>query len=457
MNKFLFEAFYLFLSLSVLQSQNLTPGFQFLGKGYDIFFSNLYDTSGNGDPGWKEQVFQFTTTQGLKTPDGLWVVPDYTTSTLLSACSIEQTETILNDGFDYQHSVSLGFDAELSLFNASFQFSIDSKHVVQTTISKESIYAQVESTCAAYQLNMNAYLTPNVTDEFQYGAETLTDTYDEDAYMTFVQTFGTHYIRSLRLGGRWGWLIEFNRQSFQKMLDDSINWNLGLQYAGKVKAGFHLNGSVDTNTVTKVMNSISHNFSYNIGGDYKPDSESWMASIRAAPMPIKVQAIPIWNLIDKKYLPTTTNLNLKKANLMNATVNYCNWLRLNLDSSVNCTPPQPLPQPKPSQLNPNAIRGICVQNNGGYAMSWRLYKNSDIHADSDVFTAGNSRCLDGLQVQAQDGDSLDCGVMILAGLQDYRGCDSKNNIFDERSTLLANYVCWGSTFNPSCKFDGYSQ
>ena len=202
MNKFLFEAFYLFLSLSVLQSQNLTPGFQFLGKGYDIFFSNLYDTSGNGDPGWKEQVFQFTTTQGLKTPDGLWVVPDYTTSTLLSACSIEQTETILNDGFDYQHSVSLGFDAELSLFNASFQFSIDSKHVVQTTISKESIYAQVESTCAAYQLNMNAYLTPNVTDEFQYGAETLTDTYDEDAYMTFVQLDSLYTESEIRWHGQ---------------------------------------------------------------------------------------------------------------------------------------------------------------------------------------------------------------------------------------------------------------
>ena len=459
MKTLFFQAIFLFFAVNVLAQQTMTPGFQFLGKGYDAFFGNLYDTSGNGDPGWRENVFEFTTNQNRKTPDNLWVVPDYTTSTMLSACSVEQTEKLLNDGFDYQNQVTLGFGIDLELFGASFQFSIDSKHITKTTIDEESIYAIMESTCAAYQLNMNAYLTPNITDDFRYGVDTLTDVYDETAYMTFIQTFGTHYIRELRLGGRWGWLIEFKRKSFQKMLDDSINWNIGLSYAGKVKAGFNLNGSTETNTVTTVMNSISHNFTFNIGGDYHPDSDTWMSSIRANPMPINIQAIPIWNLLISKYFPTVANLNGKKTLLMNATLNYCSWLHNNIDSTVNCTRPAPLPKPQPKPIDPNAIRGICVHNNGGYALSWKLYNDNhqNLYAQSDVFTAGNYRCLDGLQVQAMAGDHLSCGLVITAGLNNYRSCDTAKNIFNPMSTLSANYICGGSTLNPYCQFDGYSQ
>ena len=445
-------------SSGIQAQQSMTPGFQFLGRGYDVLFGNLYDTSGNGDAGWREQIFQFTTNQGLKTPDNLWLVPDYTTSLLLSTCSVDQTETILNDSFDYQNSVSVGFDINLDLFGAAFQFGIDSKHVADTTISKESIYAQLESSCAVYQLNMNRYKTPNVSEEFFYGAQSLTDIYDEDTYMQFIQTFGTHYIGQLRLGGRWGWLIEMKRNSFQKMLDDSIDWQLGLQYAGKVKAGFNVNGSVDTKTVTIVTDSISHNFSYNIGGDYKPDSNEWMSSVRANPMPIFMTPLPIWDLFTTAHLPGISNLSGKKALLLNATLNFCGWLRQTVNPKINCTRPEPLPKPTPAKLDPNAVRAICVTNNGGYAMYWRLINTNrpSVHADTDTFAAGSTRCMDGLMVQAEQGEGLSCGIMIIAGVQDYPGCDEGNN-YDPRSTLSANYVCWGSTMGPSCKFDGFSQ
>ena len=379
----------------------MTPGFQFLGRGYDALFGNIYDTSGNGDAGWKSQVFEFTTKQQVKTPDNLWIVPDYTQSTLLSTCSVDQSQTVLNDDFDYQHSVSVGFGIDLDLFGAAFKFSIDSKHITHTTINKESIFAQLESTCAVYQLIMNAYKTANVTEDFLYGVQSLTETYDEETYMQFIQVFGTHYARGLRLGGRWGWLIEFSRNDFQKMIDDSVNWNLGLSYAGKVKAGIDLNGSVDTTTMTKVMNSITNNFSYNIGGDYQAEASDWIKSVRATPMPIKIDPIPIWELLTTKYVPSVENLNIKKALLKNATLNYCSWVVNNLDSSVNCSRPEPLPKPTPSPVSPDAVRGICIRNNGAYGMYWRLYNDnhSGVFAESEGYTAGNIKCLDGMQVK----------------------------------------------------------
>ena len=458
--------FIAFCSSAIQAQQAMTPGFQFLGRGYDVLFGNVFDTSGNGDGGWREQIFEFTTNQGLKTPDHLWSVPDYTNSLLISACSVDQTETILNDSFDYQNSVSVGFNVNLDLFGAAFQFGIDSKHVSDTTITQDSIFAQLESTCAAYQLNMNRYKTPNVTEEFVYGAQSLTDIYDEAAYMEFIQTFGTHYIQQLRLGGRWGWLIEMNRKSFQKMLDDSINWQLGLKYAGEIKAGgkssnlstgFNINGSNEQKTVSIVTDSISHNFSYNIGGEYKPEASAWMNSVRANPMPIFIQPQPIWDLFTTTYFPGISNLSVKKALLKNATLNFCSWLT-KANPKLNCTRPQPVAKPKAANLDPNAIRAICVKNIGGFAMSWKL-KNSkrpNLNAESECYAAGNGRCLDGLMVQAEKGDMLNCGLMIIAGKQDYPGCGFGNK-YDPRSTLSANYVCSGSTFNPSCRFDGLTQ
>ena len=118
-------------------------------------------------------------------------MPDYTHSTLLSDCSIVQNETIINDGSDYQKAVANAFDVNLSLYNASFQFGYDSKHITNTTKNGESIFAQVESTCAVYQLKINRYKTPNVTEDFLYGVYSLSDIYDEYTYMTFLQTFGT--------------------------------------------------------------------------------------------------------------------------------------------------------------------------------------------------------------------------------------------------------------------------
>ena len=465
MRAFLFFLFPLFFQFLPNQSQTaMTPGFQFLGRGYDIYYGNPEDTSGNGDQGWREQMFQFTTTSGQKTPDNQWLVPDGTQSLLLSSCSLDQSETLINDAYDYQNTVVAGFGIDLNLFGASFQFSIDSKHIAHTTFEKESIYAQLQSTCAAYQLNVNAFKPPPFNDEFLAGVDSLTDLYDEGIYMYFIQIFGTHYARSLRLGGRWGWLIEMDRKSFQKMLDDGVDWNMGLKYAGKVTAGINANGSDDTNSMAKIMQTVLHNYSFNIGGDYKPDSGEWMASVRADPMPLGVETVPIWQVVTSHNLPSVANITVKQSNLKNATENYCKWLQNNGDPNVSCQRPTPLPKPTPgsSDPDPNSVSSICVHNNGGFALSWRLIKGdpfsflpSSVHADSDSFAAGGYRCLDANLVQAQKGDTLTCTINIIGGKHDFNACGLGVK-YDARSTLAANYVCGGGTMTPNCKFDGFS-
>ena len=79
---------------------------------------------------------------------------------------------------------------------------------------------------------------------------------------------------------------------------------------------------------------------------------------------------------------------------------------------------------------------------------------------SDVFTEGNSRCLDGMQIGAQRGDWLTCHVQIKAGTNPYCNWGSpgvKGWRFDERAVLQANYECTGSTKVNNCHFVGLSE
>jgi hypothetical protein len=436
----------------------MTPGFQFLGNGYDVFNGNIYDTTGNGDGGYREPVFSFTNKEGKKTPDGKWLVPDKTSAILLSACSIDQSQTVMNSAYDYQQSVATGIGINFEAFGAAFQFSVESKHISQTTDTQQSIYAQLESTCAVYQLAMNVYDPPVVSSDFLEGAKSLPLSYDEDAYMTFIQVFGTHYIRQLKLGGRWGWLIEFSMKDFQSMLDDQVNFNLGLSYAGRIKAGLNINSTTDENTTTRVMNSISHNFSYNIGGDYQPDALAWQQSVRGNPMPIRLDLTPLYELFKERYLSDVANISEKAVLLKQAIVSYCDWLKRNNDPNVNCSRPEPKPRPQPRSLAKDAIHRICVENNGAFGM-WFVLFNQDhpnFSSESSFYPQNQKRCLDGMQIQASDGDKLSCKVNVSGGSKNVP-CQGGNHQYDSRSTLQANYICWGSSTLVTCQFKGFSE
>ena len=107
--------------------------------------------------------------------------------------------------------------------------------------------------------------------------------------------------------------------------------------------------------------------SYNIGGEFKPEVHAWMGSVQEKPMPIQVNGYPIWELLNPLNFPSIPDIGLKQNHLRNATLNYCNWLRQNYDSSVECTKPSPLPgivayPLKDSQFSSYDIRSFLRKN-----------------------------------------------------------------------------------------------
>eukprot|EP00929_Paragymnodinium_shiwhaense_P103008 TRINITY_DN6628_c0_g1_i1.p1 TRINITY_DN6628_c0_g1~~TRINITY_DN6628_c0_g1_i1.p1 ORF type:complete len:632 (-),score=135.12 TRINITY_DN6628_c0_g1_i1:346-2241(-) len=436
-----------------------TPGFQFLGFGYDILTGNTRDTSGFGDRGFRTNVFDFKHDQGQKTPDGKWEVPDKTTSQEISACSETQVSKIVNSAFSYMHEVSTDFSIDLDMFDVAFDFSTDTKHITQTTETKESIFAQITATCAVYELTMHMYDHPPLDPNFLAGAGMLPSTVDEDeeAYMTFIHRFGTHVVNQMTLGGRWGWSMEFKAHDYQNLLDDSVSVDLGLHYAGKIKAGFDVDHSTDARMAYRVTKAISHNASFNTGGDFKTDQEEWKATVRNNPMPLSLQLTPLYDLFTPAYMPNVTNVTGKKLAMKDALKRYCPYKSKTSDPSVTCKAPEPQPMPQPHPLAPDAIHRVCLENEGGFALWWELInRGRPVEAKSETFTAGHSRCLDGIQANAHNGDVLVCHANIIAGRHGVP-CEGKGYKFDERSLLQANYRCTGGTFSVSCTFTGLTR
>jgi len=430
-----------------------TPGFQFLGFGYDLLKGNPCPTDGSGDSGIRTNVFQFTDTQGQKTPDGKWNVPDKTTSQMLSSCSLDQEQSEIYSAYDYQQGLSVGFSVDVGYDGLQFTLGMEFGTVKAKTEEHDSIYAQVTSVCAAYDLTMHMFDHPDVDPNFAAGVDSLPADYDEGAYMTFLSRFGTHVITSLMAGGRWGWQMSFEWNRYVSMLDDHINVEAGIKYAGEVNAGFSLNSSADTRSMAAVVHSISANSSFSVGGDLVPDVTKWMASVKEDPAPVHMTLTSVAHFLTPSFV-NSSDLQQKQTNMEKAVKGYCPFLA-KYDPNINCTAPQPVDPPGPRPVQRTAVRYLCVSNHGGFRMSFDVEDvdaTSSVSAPSGSFDAGQTQCVDAGATGAAEGDHLRCHVSVVAGAG--QDCGKADITYDKRSKKRAYFSCKGATFSYSCPFLG---
>jgi len=451
----------LFLADAPLADAQDTPGFQFLGYGYDALRGNPLATDGLGDTGFRTNVFKFSHSSKQRTPDNKWAVPDKTTAQALSSCSLEQTTHVINSAYTYEKTVSNSVDLTGEYSGVQGEFSVESKHVQQRTDNRQSIFAQIQSLCSVYKLTMHLFDHPPLDGNFIAGVKSLPTSYNQDAYMEFLKSFGTHVIVDMTLGGRWGWQMEFKLDDWQAMTDYSIDIAASLSYAGKAKAGLKVDHSVDTKVQNHVVNSISSNSSFNIGGSYHPDVQQWQASVAASPMPVLTTLKKLSDFVTPDYFSGWSGsgvaaavLAQKQSNLDSALQHYCEYLKRTEDSSVSCTPPAPIPLPTPRPVN--TIRGMCMHNGGGYVMSFEMKADgTPKKAGSGHFSLGKTKCIDAEDIDAREGDVLKCHMHAEAGKS--KDCPGDGYKFSWYSKLKAHYECHGTTLSIKCSFTGLSE
>merc|ERR1712137_83144 len=140
-----------------------------------------------------------------------------------------------------------------------------------------------------------------------------------------------------------------------------------------------------------------------------------------------------------------------------AMTKYCPYVKRTFHPDASCEPPKPLPAPKPDPVASNAIRRICVLNDGAYAMSWELNDISSqypVKSATGSFNHGETDCLDALKVGANRGDKLNCRAVINSGKS--QDCEGGHFTYDARAKQQANFRCDGSTYTATCKFTGFS-
>jgi hypothetical protein len=319
-----------------LVASQAAPGFQFLGFGYDLLYGNPLSTQGDADSGFRTNVFKFSYVDNQTTTDGKWQVPDKTTAIELNECSLEQYIKVIGDNMSYSEAIGVNVAGNFSGFNTSFQLSVDYQHVEQDTESHENVFAHVTCNCSAYDLTMHIFDHPEVDDDFVLGSQMLPAAYDEDLYMEFIREFGTHVLTQVRVGGRWGWQMEFTEQSFSHMEGTGVNISAGIAYAGKWAAGISFDVGVHHQDMIAVTKAVSHNSTFNVGGTFSPDVNTWTASVKDDPMPLQLHLLELSDLFTPLYLPNGTELDAKRESMRHAVRSYCEYVKKHIDPKAKC-------------------------------------------------------------------------------------------------------------------------
>lgn len=270
--------------------------------------------------------------------------------------------------------------------------------------------------------------------------------------MAFLGEFGTHAVTQMKVGGRWGWQMEFRADDYQALLDDSVDVSAGIKFAGLVSAGVKSSTTVDTKTMQRVTRAIAANQTFNVGGAFNPDVQAWMKSVRSAPMPLHLTLTSVADLLTSRYVPSGKQLDQKRRALEQALASYCSY-RQRRDPMLTCVPPIPIPDPTPRPIPSNAIARICVRNEAGFVLVWTLSGGGAVTAQSPGYPAGQEYCLGGEHIQASRGSVLQCHAHAVAGVD--HDCEGTGLPYDARSNLQANYQCGpGTTTIYACSFTG---
>ena len=230
--------------------------------------------------------------------------------------------------------VSVG--ADFSGYGASLiSASVDYKTVQSSTSSSSSRYVSSHANCAVYR----ARVLPeaNISDWLKVAVKQLGN--DSKGYIDFLNNYGTHYIEKVTMGGRYGFLSKFEESKYMTMMSTGLDVSLAAGYSGEV--------AVNVKASTEMQKNMSEQFNshrdsrsiFNVGGKPPTDENgtamAWAQTVKDNPLPIHYDLKEIADLFTKEYFENDPDIEMKQANLKNATYYYCkDTLRLSFCNST---------------------------------------------------------------------------------------------------------------------------
>lgn len=306
------------------------PNIGFLFAGYDLMRGNPIATGVGGvvtnDPGLKGTTFDSTFTELQTTQDLRYTLPDNISVRSCSGCQLDFSSTIMASTTDYTNKLSTRASISTSYKSLGFKAKISASaaydRVKKEIFGTESTVIHSEASCCAYEAEIQQYTLPDFHPNFLSALAGLPEEYDQRAYSSIIDSFGTHHVQKTSIGALFGeqsFMTKQNRETFESH-DFSIEVAAsasGWGASGSVQAGSEKN----VERATTFRSATSGRQTYTRGSLPPADGNAvtWANTAIENPAPISLQL----NRIDNLPLPVSASV---LSNYGRAIDGYCQLL-----------------------------------------------------------------------------------------------------------------------------------
>jgi len=302
------------------------PNIGYAMRGYNILRGNPLSTGLDADPGFSNPIFKATYSGGV-TSDLRYQVPDGVSVYDKSICNINFESKHYANEKVYQRDLKNVVDVDFKGWGASFLASSQYKDISHKMVNQSHLFVKSESTCGVYEVVLDPYKPPQMDEGFVAAAKSLEDIGNGEAYLNFVQVYGTHLLYKTNMGAKYAEQTEMTKEDKEDLEREDIDINVAASYSVQ----FHLGIKTPTKVTKKAIErfdkaALSHQvIAYGSRPPTNGDPLAWTNSTFKEPLPISYSLYPIDKLFTKAYLGRYgVNVQLIQPHLKDYLSGYCN-------------------------------------------------------------------------------------------------------------------------------------
>ena len=303
--------------------------------GYDILKGNPFSDSRRTDPGFNNKEYIFVPT--VKNAEKRYGLDDGLTVRRVKNCDLQITSEVMSNSKDYQKQLTksmssgsqlaTGLEYEVSagvsakgvdlgisttvppLASSAFSANNEFKKNEQFFTSKTGIVSVAGAVCSSYTMTVSQTTPPKfhpgfVKMLFRLQAAT-DDRTKKSEFNTFIEAFGTHYLKFVEMGSRIAITKRYTREQAMKTtledMKDCTSESLSL-FFGLVKSQSSKCTKTSESSTSTLYNEYSKQYITTYGSAPDKDLISWSKQKFDSPLPIRMTLDPIVNLFREVFM-----------------------------------------------------------------------------------------------------------------------------------------------------------
>ena len=255
------------------------------------------------------------------------LIPDNVEASEQPTCTFSFTTTTITQISSYSESLSVDANADFEGWGASFSASVDYKEAKETVSNQETRLYSTKAECIVYAASIY-YNNAKLSNNFRQAVLELNSTGDFTDYYNLIDQYGTHFVSSIKMGGRYGYQSEMSNSKVMEMSSKGTNVKMAAGYSGVA--------SVKASSATETQKKQSEEFNkartevkeFFVGGgppsgdeDWTP--HAWSTTVAENPLPIRYKLVSIEQLFTSERFPEDNNIHTKSETLKRIMTLYC--------------------------------------------------------------------------------------------------------------------------------------